>query len=501
MTTMPQLQAMQWDFKEQLLVTEQQAVNSGAAPQTLYIYDSTGQRARKINTNPDGSKADERIYLGSYEIYRDYSNGSATEIQTLHVMDDKQRIAIVETQNGNYTGHLDRYLFSNHLGSAVLELDRTGNLVISYEEYYPYGSTSYQAVSSQVASAKRYRYTGKEKDKESGFYYHGARYYAPWLGRWTSSDPEGLVNGPDTYAYTRDCPTRFVDPMGTQVVGDNPPITPGKPSPKASELPQAVEHSPDQDASSFHGKLNALKYSKLTKEERKLLGAGLGGQTQVRFGGKLKGKVGERVLKAVFQTASATHLDPMFLLAALFEEGLGNVVDKIKKHPKAHINTYYDLGMDRFTKELPTLKNQGLLPKGFTQFSTKGQPQIGNERNENVQVAQISGLEQSVRAFGAMLANRERLVEKDLKALGVDRQTVSDEQLEFWTYVYYNAGSGGPEDPKGRGREHLVDSWLKGDDAKIPSGKMEAPHDTSESLGNAQRVIFNLRLFKLFQEK
>ncbi len=84
-----------------------------------------------------------------------------------------------------------RYQFGNHLGSAVLELDDQSN-IISYEEYFPYGSTSYQAVASQTDLPKRYRYTGKERDEENDLYYHGARYYAPWLGRWTSCDPLGL---------------------------------------------------------------------------------------------------------------------------------------------------------------------------------------------------------------------------------------------------------------------------------------------------------------------
>ena len=84
-----------------------------------------------------------------------------------------------------------RYQFGNHLDSACLELDASA-AIISYEEYYPYGSTSFQAVSSSIeVGAKRYRYTGKERDEETGLYYHGARYYAPWLGRWTACDPVG----------------------------------------------------------------------------------------------------------------------------------------------------------------------------------------------------------------------------------------------------------------------------------------------------------------------
>ena len=56
-----------------------------------------------------------------------------------------------------------RYQHGNHLGSAMLELDDAAN-VITYEEYFPYGSTSYQAVRSQTETPKRYRYTGKERD-------------------------------------------------------------------------------------------------------------------------------------------------------------------------------------------------------------------------------------------------------------------------------------------------------------------------------------------------
>jgi hypothetical protein len=54
-------------------------------------------------------------------------------------------------------------------------------------------------VHSQTETSKRYRYTGKERDEESGLYYHGARYYAPWLGRWTAIDPLQLLtkNKPD----------------------------------------------------------------------------------------------------------------------------------------------------------------------------------------------------------------------------------------------------------------------------------------------------------------
>ena len=63
-------------------------------------------------------------------------------------------------------------------------------------------------------SARRYRYTGKERDEETGLYYHGARYYAPWLARWTAADPARLAGGMSLFNYARNNPVRLSDPSG-----------------------------------------------------------------------------------------------------------------------------------------------------------------------------------------------------------------------------------------------------------------------------------------------
>jgi RHS repeat-associated protein len=97
-----------------------------------------------------------------------------------------------------------------------LELDDAG-AVISYEEYYPYGSTSYQAGRSVAeVGLKRYRYTGKERDEESGLYYHGARYYAAWLGRWVSADPAPTSIFTNLYIYAANNPIILYDSTGLQ---------------------------------------------------------------------------------------------------------------------------------------------------------------------------------------------------------------------------------------------------------------------------------------------
>lgn len=225
MTNMPHLTLMQWDFKDQLSATSRQAVNATPPPDkvpetTHYVYDGGGERIRKVTERQNGSRKAERIYLGGFEIYREFNGNGiniALERETLHLMDDKQRIALVESKTQGDDGspaQLIRYQFGNHLGSASLELDDKGNL-ISYEEYTPYGSTSYHAVDQGIkAAAKRYRYTGKERDEETGFTYHGARYYAAWLGRWVSTDPIEIKGGINIYSFSINNPVVFTDKTG-----------------------------------------------------------------------------------------------------------------------------------------------------------------------------------------------------------------------------------------------------------------------------------------------
>ncbi|MEU1192737.1 SpvB/TcaC N-terminal domain-containing protein [Streptomyces sp. NPDC005859] len=228
MTAMPHLTVMRSDHHDQLAATATQRVTSGTPEITYYVYDSAGQRVRKVTEGPAAAGATpvrrkERLYLGDVEIYREYGPDGTTvtlERETLHVMDDKARVALVETRTIGTDPtpvQLTRYQLGNHLGSASVELDDQAR-IISYEEYHPYGSTSYQAVRSLAETSRRYCYTGKERDEETGLEYHGARYYAPWLGRWISADPSGVESGPNLYQYVESRPTVHTDPTGEWAV-------------------------------------------------------------------------------------------------------------------------------------------------------------------------------------------------------------------------------------------------------------------------------------------
>jgi len=222
---MPHLPAMGWDERDRLRSTTPQVVNAGTPETTWYGYDGGGQRIRKATDRQTAagavpSRRKERIHLGPIEVYREFAADGATvtlERETLHVDFAGQRTCSVETRTAGADpgpAQLARYQYSNHLGSTALELDAAA-AIVSYEEYFPFGGTAYQAVRSATETPKRYRWSGKERDEESDFYHFGARYYAPWLGRWTSPDPLGPGDGTNLYAYSHGNPIRMNDPGGT----------------------------------------------------------------------------------------------------------------------------------------------------------------------------------------------------------------------------------------------------------------------------------------------
>jgi RHS repeat-associated protein len=217
-TRTERLAAMTWDDADRLA-----SVDLGGGGRADYQYDAAGQRVRKhvtrIGAGGQPAGHEERIYLGGFEIVREVDAGGALsrERETLQVADGQKAFLDIETRTRGAGGpaRLWRHRFDDHLGSSALELDETG-AILTYEEYHPYGSTAYQGVRAQLEAPKRYRFTGKERDGETGFTYHGARYYAPWLGRWMACDPAGFVDGVNLYAYVANNPTGAVDNRGTQ---------------------------------------------------------------------------------------------------------------------------------------------------------------------------------------------------------------------------------------------------------------------------------------------
>jgi RHS repeat-associated protein len=180
-----------WDHADRLVgFTVQPAGATKPSVEARYLYGADGQRVKKwVRTNGTGD-GDSCTYIdGLFEHVRwKKPNEPAKERNLLHLIDGARRIALIHAGDSDEddAGPPVQYQLADHLGSSSLVVDESGGW-INREEYFPYGETSFGGY-----ARKRYRFTGKERDAESGLAYHGARYYAPALARWTSCDPIAL---------------------------------------------------------------------------------------------------------------------------------------------------------------------------------------------------------------------------------------------------------------------------------------------------------------------
>ena len=169
----------EWNHRNQMKVFRIQAGTAEPSIHTHYFYDGDGQRVKKL-VRKQGGQVEATIYIDDlFEHHRVVQAATTLEHHTLHVKDDEARVAQVRTGSpfpGDGSPAV-QYHVNDHLGSSNLVVNEDGSF-INREEYTPYGETCFGSFAS-----KRYRFTGKERDAESGLSYHGARYFAPWLGR------------------------------------------------------------------------------------------------------------------------------------------------------------------------------------------------------------------------------------------------------------------------------------------------------------------------------
>ncbi|MCB0480966.1 MAG: RHS repeat-associated core domain-containing protein [Flavobacteriales bacterium] len=125
------------------------------------------------------------------------------------------------------------YTSTDQIGSGTERLNTSGTVIdkedqalrISSGNLFSAGASlragkPFGDSSLRTFTKKRYRYVGKEKDQESGLYYYGARYYAPWTARFISVDPlAGKFADLTPYNYAGNKPINKVDIDGLQEEG------------------------------------------------------------------------------------------------------------------------------------------------------------------------------------------------------------------------------------------------------------------------------------------
>ena len=126
-----------------------------------------------------------------------------------------------QTQSANYVyagsrriariaGSSASYYLADHLGSTRSLVGEDGAVTAAYD-YWPYG----KILVSSGTGATHFRFTGHERDAESGLDYMLDRNYAYNIGRFLRPDPmQDEYPGISPYAYAANNPLKYVDPDG-----------------------------------------------------------------------------------------------------------------------------------------------------------------------------------------------------------------------------------------------------------------------------------------------
>jgi len=175
-----------WDDENRLLKTTDSPRTPGGGKDvnvvTTYSYDAAGMRALKKGKYGTVQYVSDNYTVRNKDLISKHVFAGNTRLVSKTVMREEKSGKMTATEQGAYYYHPD------HLGSSNVVTDKDGRF---YEqiEYFPYGETWINNKATAEQTSSPYKFTAKEYDPETGWYYYGARYYDAKLSRWISADP------------------------------------------------------------------------------------------------------------------------------------------------------------------------------------------------------------------------------------------------------------------------------------------------------------------------
>jgi RHS repeat-associated protein len=206
-----------WDEADRL-----KSVTQGTTTQGAFRYDPGGERTQKQAP----SNGTTTFYFNQFLAI----NGSKQ--MTKHLFAGETRIAS-KTESAQLTTPVRNFYHPDHIGSTSYVSDAAQNLV-QHERYFPFGERWWEFGNDEFTTTNNIKrdhlFTGKDLDRDTGFYYFGARYLDPRTSIWLSTDPildsymkgapsGGVLNPKNLalYSYSWNNPVTLRDPDGLQV--------------------------------------------------------------------------------------------------------------------------------------------------------------------------------------------------------------------------------------------------------------------------------------------
>ena len=177
-----------------------------------YVYDAEGQRLEKLT----GGTTTAYLRNSKGEVVAE-TDGGNTLLRAGYVYAGGELLA--EYENGT-----TNFVLKDHLGDTRV---MTTYSTTAAQDAQVYDSMDYLPYGEQIAggTGTTHKFTGKERDAESGLDDFDARYYSSNLGRFVSADWSAIpvavpyadfndAQSLNLYTYVRNLPTVSVDPNG-----------------------------------------------------------------------------------------------------------------------------------------------------------------------------------------------------------------------------------------------------------------------------------------------
>tara|TARA_R110002095_G_scaffold77366_2_gene66420 strand:+ start:1059 stop:5732 length:4674 start_codon:yes stop_codon:yes gene_type:complete len=165
-----------------------------------YVYNANNLRTEKTVS----SVTTHYVYGMGGLLYGEYDN-SGNMIREYVYLNGAPLAQIDDVSSSDVV----TYLHTDHLGTPRYGTNTSG------AQLWAWDSDAFGVGTPTGSVTVNLRFPGQYFDAESGLHYNWNRYYNPETGRYTSSDPIGLVGGLNTYLYALAHPVMFVDPEGT----------------------------------------------------------------------------------------------------------------------------------------------------------------------------------------------------------------------------------------------------------------------------------------------